>query len=101
VRDFRDQRTQLRGRREPRPASAQPSTRQTRLIPSRSPLPTFLTVSLHAGSAALGVIEGTSDALTGFSKLAGGGPWPTTPAGAAGSQPAATSAPPSPPQRSG
>jgi hypothetical protein len=29
-------------------------------------LPTFLTVSLHAGPAALGVIEGTSDALTGF-----------------------------------
>ena len=35
-------------------------------------LPTFLTVSLHAGPAALGVIEGTSDALTGFSKLLGG-----------------------------
>jgi hypothetical protein len=35
-------------------------------------LPTFLTVSLHAGPAALGVIEGTSDALTGFSKLIGG-----------------------------
>ena len=37
-----------------------------------SQLPTFLTVSLHAGPAALGVIEGTSDALTGFSKLIGG-----------------------------
>jgi MFS family permease len=37
-----------------------------------SMLPTFLTVSLHAGPAALGVIEGTSDALTGFSKLLGG-----------------------------
>jgi MFS family permease len=35
-------------------------------------LPTFLTVSLHAGPATLGVIEGTSDALTGFSKLLGG-----------------------------
>jgi MFS family permease len=35
-------------------------------------LPTFLTVSLHAGPAALAVIEGTSDALTGFSKLIGG-----------------------------
>jgi MFS family permease len=35
-------------------------------------LPTFLTVSLHAGPATLGVIEGTSDALTSFSKLLGG-----------------------------
>src|ERR1019366_3137025 len=37
-----------------------------------SVLPTFLTSTLHAGPAALGVIEGVSDALTGLSKLAGG-----------------------------
>ena len=37
-----------------------------------SVLPTFLTFTLHAGPAALGVIEGVSDALTGLSKLAGG-----------------------------
>jgi MFS family permease len=35
-------------------------------------LPTFLTSVLHAGPGALGVIEGTSDALVGLSKLAGG-----------------------------
>jgi MFS family permease len=35
-------------------------------------LPSFVTVSLHAGPASLGVIEGASDALTGFSKLVGG-----------------------------
>lgn len=35
-------------------------------------LPTLLTSSLHAGPAALGVIEGASDALIGLSKLAGG-----------------------------
>ena len=35
-------------------------------------LPTFLTSTLHAGPAALGAIEGLSDALTGLSKLAGG-----------------------------
>lgn len=35
-------------------------------------LPTFLTSTLHAGPAALGAIEGTSDALIGLSKLAGG-----------------------------
>jgi MFS family permease len=35
-------------------------------------LPTFLTSTLHAGPAALGTIEGVSDALTGLSKLAGG-----------------------------
>ncbi len=35
-------------------------------------LPSFLTSTLHAGPAALGVIEGASDALTGLSKLAGG-----------------------------
>jgi MFS family permease len=35
-------------------------------------LPSFLSVSLHAGPASLGVIEGASDALTGFSKLLGG-----------------------------
>lgn len=35
-------------------------------------LPSFLTVSLHAGPASLGIIEGASDALTGFSKLLGG-----------------------------
>jgi MFS family permease len=35
-------------------------------------LPTFLTVTLHAGPAALGTIEGVSDALIGLSKLAGG-----------------------------
>jgi len=37
-----------------------------------SMLPTFLTSSLHAGPAALGTIEGISDALVGLSKLAGG-----------------------------
>jgi MFS family permease len=37
-----------------------------------SVLPTFLTSTLHAGPAALGAIEGVSDALTGLSKLAGG-----------------------------
>jgi len=37
-----------------------------------SMLPTFLTSSLHAGPAALGAIEGVSDALIGLSKLAGG-----------------------------
>ncbi len=35
-------------------------------------LPTFLTSTLHAGPAALGAIDGVSDALTGLSKLAGG-----------------------------
>jgi len=35
-------------------------------------LPAFLTSTLHAGPGALGVIEGTSDALVGLSKLAGG-----------------------------
>lgn len=35
-------------------------------------LPSFLTSTLHAGPAALGVIEGVSDALVGLSKLAGG-----------------------------
>jgi MFS family permease len=35
-------------------------------------LPTFLTSVLHAGPAALGAIEGVSDALIGVSKLAGG-----------------------------
>lgn len=35
-------------------------------------LPSFLTVSLHAGPASLGVIEGASDALTGVAKLVGG-----------------------------
>ncbi|MGH3471835.1 MAG: MFS transporter [Nocardioidaceae bacterium] len=35
-------------------------------------LPTFLTATLHAGPAALGAIEGVSDALMGLSKLAGG-----------------------------
>jgi MFS family permease len=35
-------------------------------------LPTFLTSTLHAGPAALGAIEGVSDALIGLSKLAGG-----------------------------
>jgi len=37
-----------------------------------SMLPSFLTSSLHAGPAALGAIEGVSDALYGLSKLAGG-----------------------------
>jgi MFS family permease len=37
-----------------------------------SVLPTFLTSTLHAGPAALGAIEGFSDALVGLSKLAGG-----------------------------
>jgi MFS family permease len=37
-----------------------------------SVLPTFLTSTLHAGPAALGAIEGASDALVGLSKLAGG-----------------------------
>jgi MFS family permease len=35
-------------------------------------LPTFVTSTLHAGPAALGAIEGVSDALIGVSKLAGG-----------------------------
>ncbi len=35
-------------------------------------LPTFLSSTLHAGPAALGVIEGVSDGLVGLSKLAGG-----------------------------
>ncbi len=35
-------------------------------------LPSFLTSLLHAGPGALGAIEGTSDALVGLSKLAGG-----------------------------
>ncbi|HEX3004835.1 MAG TPA: hypothetical protein VHO27_11540, partial [Angustibacter sp.] len=35
-------------------------------------LPAFLTSTLHAGPAALGAIEGVSDALVGVSKLAGG-----------------------------
>lgn len=35
-------------------------------------LPTFLTSTLNAGPAALGAIEGVSDALIGLSKLAGG-----------------------------
>jgi MFS family permease len=35
-------------------------------------LPTFLTSTLHAGPAALGTIEGISDALVGLCKLAGG-----------------------------
>ncbi|WP_137121251.1 MFS transporter [Segeticoccus rhizosphaerae] len=37
-----------------------------------SVLPTFVTSTLHAGPAALGAIEGVSDALIGLSKLAGG-----------------------------
>jgi MFS family permease len=37
-----------------------------------SVLPTFLASTLHAGPAALGAIEGFSDALVGLSKLAGG-----------------------------
>lgn len=37
-----------------------------------SVLPTFLTSTLHAGPAALGAVEGVSDALIGLSKLAGG-----------------------------
>jgi len=37
-----------------------------------SVLPSFLTATLHAGPGALGAIEGTSDALVGLSKLAGG-----------------------------
>jgi MFS family permease len=35
-------------------------------------LPGFVTSTLHAGPAALGIIEGVSDALIGVSKLAGG-----------------------------
>jgi MFS family permease len=37
-----------------------------------SVLPTLVTSTLHAGPAALGVIEAVSDALVGLSKLAGG-----------------------------
>ncbi|HEU5266578.1 MAG TPA: MFS transporter [Jatrophihabitans sp.] len=37
-----------------------------------SVLPTFLTATLHSGPAALGAIDGVSDALTGLCKLAGG-----------------------------
>lgn len=35
-------------------------------------LPAFLTSVLHAGPGALGLVEGTADALTGVTKLAGG-----------------------------
>ncbi|MDN5796539.1 MAG: MFS transporter [Intrasporangium sp.] len=35
-------------------------------------LPTFVTSTLYAGPATLGVIDGVADALTGLSKLAGG-----------------------------
>lgn len=35
-------------------------------------LPTFVSSTLHAGPAALGAIEGVSDALVGLAKLAGG-----------------------------
>lgn len=35
-------------------------------------LPTFLTSVLHASAGALGLVEGTADALTGVTKLAGG-----------------------------
>lgn len=35
-------------------------------------LPSFLTSTLHTGPAALGAVEGVSDALTGLSKLVGG-----------------------------
>jgi hypothetical protein len=35
-------------------------------------LPAFLTSTMHAGPAALGAIEGVSDALVGLSKLVGG-----------------------------
>ena len=35
-------------------------------------LPTFLSSTLHSGPAALGAIEGVSDALVGLTKLAGG-----------------------------
>lgn len=35
-------------------------------------LPTFLTSTLHSGPAVLGAIDGTADALTGLTKLAGG-----------------------------
>jgi MFS family permease len=37
-----------------------------------SALPGFLTAVLHAGPGALGIIEGSSDALVGLAKLAGG-----------------------------
>lgn len=37
-----------------------------------SVLPSFLTATLHASPGALGAIEGTSDALVGLTKLAGG-----------------------------
>jgi hypothetical protein len=37
-----------------------------------SVLPSFLTATLHAGPGALGLIEGSSDALIGLAKLAGG-----------------------------
>lgn len=35
-------------------------------------LPTFLTSTLHSGPAVLGAIDGTADALTGLTKVAGG-----------------------------
>lgn len=35
-------------------------------------LPSFLSATLHTGPAALGAVEGVSDALTGLSKLVGG-----------------------------
>jgi len=37
-------------------------------------LPSLLTTVLHAGPGALGIIEGTSDALIGIAKIAGGPP---------------------------
>jgi hypothetical protein len=64
-----------------------------------SVLPTFLTSTLHAGPAALGAIEGVSDALVGLSKLAGG-PLAGDPVRRGRLASGGTSAPPSPPRRS-
>ncbi len=59
-------------------------------------LPTFLTVTLGAGPATLGAIDGVADALTGLSKLAAGR-WPRIRRGALDWPPVAISAPPRPP----
>lgn len=55
-----------------------------------SVLPSFVTGVLGGSAAALGVIEGVSDALTGLTKVAGGPLWPTIRPGAARWPPAAT-----------
>ncbi len=58
-----------------------------------SVLPSFLTGTLGASAAALGVVDGLSEALIGVMKLVGG-PLRTIPTGADGSHPADTLPPP-------